>query len=129
MSEKHYCGDIGEVEYVRLKQPNMSSETYYTKEYVEKLQQRIAELEEQLKNTIKLPCKIDDIVYWVDWDNTIKYGKVFEITVHIDGIRVHTGTRYCLKASKIFLTYKEAEANLEKFKKETLAKLEELRGE
>lgn len=52
MSEKHYCGYIGEVEYVRLKQPNMSSETYYTKEYVEKLQQRIAELEEQLKNAI-----------------------------------------------------------------------------
>lgn len=91
--------------------------------------QRIAELEEQLKNTIKLPCKIDDIVYWVDWDNTIKYGKVFEITVHIDGIIVHTKTRYCLEASKIFLTYKEAEENLEKFQKETQAKLEELQGE
>lgn len=89
---------------------------------------RIAELEEQLKNTIKLPCKIDDIVYWVDWDNTIKYGKVFEITVHIDGIKVHTGTRYCLEASKIFLTYKEAEANLQKFQKETQAKLEELQA-
>ena len=49
MSEKHYFGDVGEVEYVRLEQPNISSKTYYKKEYVEKLQQRIAELEEQLK--------------------------------------------------------------------------------
>ena len=75
--------------------------------------QRIAELEEQLKNTIKLPCKIDDIVYWVDYDNTIKQGKVFEISVHIDGMLVHTGARYCLKADKICLTYEEAQAKLE----------------
>lgn len=50
MSEKHYYGDVGEVEYVRLESPNMSTETYYSKEYVEKLQQRITELEEQLNN-------------------------------------------------------------------------------
>ena len=78
MSEKHYCGDVGEVEYVRFKQPNMSSETYYTKEYVEKLHQRIAELEGQLANSIRSKFKIGQKVYKVYTPNQ-KYPFEFKI--------------------------------------------------
>lgn len=41
--ENHYIGDIGEVEYIRLQQPEIYSENYYTKKYVEQF--AIAELE------------------------------------------------------------------------------------
>lgn len=52
------------------------------------------------------PCKVGDTVYWLD-DSKIKQGEVFEISLHSDGLLVHTGTRYCLE--RVFPTREEAE--------------------
>ena len=55
------------------------------------------------------PCKVGDAVYWLD-DGNIKQGEVFEISIHSDGVLVHTGTRFCLEG--VFLTREEAEKAL-----------------
>lgn len=55
------------------------------------------------------PCKLGQTVYWLD-DGKIKQGEVFEISLHSDGLLVHTGTQYCLE--RVFLTREEAEKAL-----------------
>lgn len=57
------------------------------------------------------PCKVGDTVYWVD-DGKIKCEEVFEISIHIDGILIHTGIQFCLKPDAVFLTKEEAEKAL-----------------
>lgn len=60
---------------------------------------------------VVLPCKVGDTVYWVD-DGKIKCEEVFEISIHIDGILIHTGIQFCLKPDAVFLTREEAEKAL-----------------
>ena len=57
------------------------------------------------------PCKVGDPVYWVD-DGKIKCEEVFEISIHIDGILIHTKIQFCLKPDAVFLTKEEAEKAL-----------------
>lgn len=52
------------------------------------------------------PCKVGDTVYWID-NGKIKCEEVFEISIHSDGILVHTGIQFCL--NQVFLTKEEAE--------------------
>lgn len=52
------------------------------------------------------PCKVGDKVYWLD-NGKIKSDEVFEISIHSDGILVHTGIQFCLE--QVFLTREEAE--------------------
>lgn len=54
---------------------------------------------------IVLPCKVGDVVYWLD-NGKIKSDEVFEISIHSDGILVHTGIQFCL--SQVFLSEAEA---------------------
>ena len=56
------------------------------------------------------PCKVGDSVYWID-DGKIKNEEVFKISIHSDGILVHTGIQFCL--GQVFLTRAEAEKALE----------------
>lgn len=73
--------------------------------------------EQLLSNgVIVLPCKVGDTVYWLD-DGNIKNGEVFEISIHSDGIMLHTGTRFCLKEEEIFLACEQAEKALAERKK------------
>ena len=60
---------------------------------------------------IRPPCKVGDTVYWLD-DEKIKQCEVFEISIHSDGILLHTGTQFCLEIENIFLTREEAEKAL-----------------
>lgn len=55
------------------------------------------------------PCKVGDNVYWLD-NGKIKSDEVFEISIHSDGILVHTGIQFCLE--QVFLTKEEAEKAL-----------------
>ena len=57
------------------------------------------------------PVKVGDRVYWID-DGKIKNEEVFEISIHSDGILVHTGIQFCL--AQVFLTREEAEKALRK---------------
>ena len=59
------------------------------------------------------PCKVGDVIFWLD-DTEIKQGEVFEISIHSDGILLHTGTQFCLNDTSIFLTREEAEKALAK---------------
>ena len=61
------------------------------------------------------PCKVGDKVYWVD-NGKIKCEEVFEISIHIDGILIHTGIQFCLKPDAVFLTKEEAEQALVNYK-------------
>lgn len=74
----------------------------------EREQEEEQECCEDVNLFMKLPCKVGDMVYWLD-NTQIKQGEVFEISIHIDGILIHTGTRYCLTIDEIFLTKEEAE--------------------
>ena len=82
----------------------IAGKTY--EEYVEALAERLEEA-----GAILPPCKVGDTVYWLD-DENIKQGEIFEISIHSDGILVHTGTRFCLE--RVFLTREEAEKALER---------------
>lgn len=65
-----------------------------------------------LKNGVIVPpCKVGDRVYWID-NEKIKNCEVFEISIHSDGILIHTGIQFCLKPDAVFLTKEEAEAKL-----------------
>jgi hypothetical protein len=55
------------------------------------------------------PCKVGDKVYWLD-NGKIKSDEIFEISIHSDGILVHTGIQFCLE--QVFLTKEEAEAKM-----------------
>lgn len=121
MSEKHYYGDVGEVEYVRLKQPNISSETYYTKEYVDKQADRIAELEEQLKNAIVPKFEIGQEV-WTEWKGDIVEREIKSLYWGINQV-----VEYRLKGGMYLISRWEDEVFATK--EEAQAKLEELQGE
>lgn len=57
------------------------------------------------------PCKVGDTIYWID-NGKIKQSEVFEISIHSDGILVHTGIQFCLEVEQVFLTREEAEKAL-----------------
>lgn len=57
------------------------------------------------------PCKVGDTVYWLD-NEKVKQGEVFEISVHSDGILVHTDIQFCLEVENVSLTREEAEKAL-----------------
>lgn len=57
------------------------------------------------------PCKVGDTVYWLD-NEKVKQGEVFEISIHSDGILVHTDIQFCLEVEDVFLTREEAEKAL-----------------
>ena len=57
------------------------------------------------------PCKVGDTVYWLD-NGAIKDGAVFEISIHSDGILLHTGTRFSLEVEEVFLAREEVEQAL-----------------
>lgn len=59
------------------------------------------------ENVIVPPCKVGDVVYWLD-NGKIKSDEVFEISIHSDGILIHTGIQFCLE--QVYLTREEAEA-------------------
>ena len=63
------------------------------------------------ENVIVPPCKVGDKVYWID-NEKIKSCEVFEISIHSDGILIHTGIQFCLKPEAVFLTPEEAEQAL-----------------
>ena len=115
MSEKHYYGDVGEVEYVRFKQPNMSSETYYTKEYVEKLHQQITKLKKQLKNAIVPKFKYGQDVWCVYPTNDHRQGFVFELDFvgyTKDKIICRITKNEEFEYDEVFSTEEEAQAKL-----------------
>lgn len=120
MSEKHYCGDIGEVEYIRLIPPKISSKTYYTKEYVEKLHQRISELEEQLRNAIVPKFEQHQQVFYIS--NGHIFGKWCYECESQDGIIIN---RYFLSKDKI-VYHKKPKDLVFATKEEALKKLQEL---
>lgn len=65
-----------------------------------------------LKNGVIVPpCNVGDTVYWLD-NEKVKQGEVFEISIHSDGILVHTGIQFCLEVEDVFLTPEEAEKAL-----------------
>lgn len=57
------------------------------------------------------PCKVGDNVYWID-NEKIKSCEVFEISIHSDGILIHTGIQFCLKPDAVYYTKEEAEQAL-----------------
>lgn len=59
------------------------------------------------------PSKVGDTVYWID-NEKIKSCEVFEISIHSDGILIHTGIQFCLKPDAVYHTKKEAEKALRK---------------
>lgn len=72
------------------------------------------DLDEQGRLT-EAPCKVGDTVYFLD-RGKIKQGEVFEISIHSDGILLHTGTQFCLEVEQMFLTKAEAEVKLAELK-------------
>lgn len=65
------------------------------------------------------PCKVGDNVYWID-NEKIKSCEVFEISIHSDGILIHTGIQFCLKPDAVYYTKEEAEKALHKINHNSL---------
>ena len=69
------------------------------------------------------PCKVGDNVYWID-NEKIKSCEVFEISIHSDGILIHTGIQFCLKPDAVYYTKEEAEKALHKINQNSLCETE-----
>lgn len=69
------------------------------------------------------PCKVGDNVYWID-NEKIKSCEVFEISIHSDGILIHTGIQFCLKPDAVYYTKEEAEKALHKINHNSLCETE-----
>lgn len=63
------------------------------------------------------PVKVGDTVYWLD-NRVIKGNTVYEISIHSDGILIHTGTRLNLTIEEVFTSRAEAEKALAGMNKE-----------
>ena len=107
-------------------------ERFYTEQYVNELTQRIAELEEQLANSIRPKFKIGQEVFVFDWTGQLRIGRVFEIQtnkVKFDQMPLITYLvdfygSYCdddlendyFEEKDVFATYEEAQAKLEELR-------------
>jgi hypothetical protein len=103
---------------------------YYTDEIIELLDekdQRIAELEEQLKNAIVPKFKVGQNVYTIRHNNSIYHTRIDEIkVVGIDG---KNEIFYYYDQPGSYAHWEEVKDNLFATKEEAQAKLEELKGE
>ena len=100
----------------------------YTAKMLNEKYQRIAELEEQLKNAIVPKFKMYDTVYTLNRDRAdcIESGKITQI--NFDGVKIIY--QFTLHQTKYCHTYNyKDEKDVFTTKEEALAKLEELKGE
>ena len=95
------------------------------------MQGEIEELKEQLENSVQLPCKVGDTVYWLyskgatGWYNDIRVCKVSSISISEHYIEIHSertslnDTNFWGRiGDNVFLTKESAEARLKELQGE-----------
>lgn len=100
-------------------------DTELTPQEIKSLQAENAELNAKLDNSVQLPCRIGDTVYWLyakgatGWFNDIRESKVNKISITSNFIEIHSERTslndtnfWGILGKNVFLTKPEAEARL-----------------